>query len=552
MKNKIFTPERKGEIDKAVFWPATILTLLMIVVFISSPETSGQTLEKIHAFTTGQLGWFFLLCTFAVVVFCIFLAGSRYGNLVLGEKGGKPAFSTPIWLGMIFTSGTGGSVLYLGAVEWIYIIQSPPFGLEPGSIDAARWASAYGMFHWGPSAWAWYIASAVPIGYFLHVRKQSALKISEFTRPLLGKRADGLPGHLVNFLFMFGLLGGVMTSLALGTPLISNAIVYVMGWESNNAFIDTFVIFLWTFIPLVALILGLKRGVAVLSDWNVKADVIMLACIAICGPLAFILNQSVDGLGLMLQNFIYMSLQTDAIREGGFPQSWTIFYFSWWVVYSLPFGLFIAKISQGRTIRELVLGGLVAGSLGCMVFYMVLSSFGIEMQMKGGVDLIAIMAEKGRGAVVYTMLEQLPLSTVFIFSFGLITLISYITGHCAVGYSLAATTQKRLAADESPEHWNIAFWLILAGIVSLSLYFINPQSLKPLQTVSILTALPLCFVIYIVAHSFIKQINQDFPYGFPAPSGNGKVYLDYIPPAAAGQENQSDTEAIGAQSESPV
>ncbi|WP_422528641.1 BCCT family transporter [Serratia fonticola] len=547
MQNKNLAPDAKGEIDKAVFWPATILTLLMIIVFISVPVSSGQVLEKIHAFTTGQLGWFFLLCTFAVVLFCIFLAGSRYGSLVLGEKGEQPAFSTWIWLGMIFTSGTGGSVLYLGAVEWIYIIQSPPFGLAPGSVDAARWASAYGMFHWGPSAWAWYITSAVPIAYFLHVRKHTSLKISEFTRPLLGQRADGLAGHLVNFLFMFGLLGGVMTSLALGTPLISNAIVYVMGWESNNAFIDTFVIFLWTFIPMVALIFGLKRGVAVLSDWNVKADVIMLVCIAVCGPLAFILNQSVDGLGLMLQNFIYMSLQTDAVRNGGFPQSWTIFYFSWWVVYSLPFGLFIAKISKGRTIRELVLGGLVAGSLGCMMFYMVLSSFGIELQMKGAVDLVAIMAEKGRGAVVYTMLEQLPLSMVFILAFGLITLISYITGHCAVGYSLAATTQKRLASDESPAHWNIAFWLILAGIVSLSLYFINPQSLKPLQTVSILTALPLCFVIYIVGHSFIKQINQDFPCGFPAPSDNGKVYLDYIPPVVVPQEGLRDTEAIGAQ-----
>ncbi|KEY58835.1 BCCT family transporter [Serratia sp. DD3] len=553
MENNTAPRISQVKIDKAVFWPATIITFLMIAIFIYTPETSGQILEKIHGFTTGQLGWFFLLTTFAVVVFCLFLAISRYGNVVLGKKGEKPAFSTWVWLGMIFTSGTGGSVLYLGAIEWIYIIQSPPFGLAPRSIDAARWASAYGMFHWGPSAWAWYIAAAVPMGYFLHVRQQASVKVSEFTRPVLGKRADGLAGHLVNFLFMFGLLGGVMTSLALGTPLISNAIVYVMGWQSSNAFIDTFVIFLWTFVPLVALIFGLKRGVSVLSDWNVKADVVMLVCIAVCGPLAFILNQSVDGLGLMLQNFIYMSLQTDVIREGGFPQSWTIFYFSWWVVYSLPFGLFIAKISQGRTIRELVLGGLVAGSLGCMVFYMVLSSFGIALQMKGGIDLISVMAEKGRGAVVFTMLEQLPLGSLFIFAFGLITLVSYITGHCAVGYSLAATTQEKLAPDTSPAPWNIAFWLIMVGVVSLSLYFINPHSLKPLQTVSILTGFPLCFVIYMVAHSFIKQINQDFPCGFPVPANDGKVYLTITPSAISSeQDNQTDTVFVRTQSESPV
>ncbi|MGR5456243.1 BCCT family transporter, partial [Vibrio alfacsensis] len=153
---------------------------------------------------------------------------------------------------------------------------------------------------------------------------------------------------------------------------------------------------LWTFIPLVALVLGLKKGVAALSDWNVRADVLMLLGILICGPTSFILNQSVDGLGLMLQNFVYMSFATDMIREGGFPQAWTIFYFSWWVVYALPFGLFIAKISKGRTIREIVMGGLIAGSLGCMVFYMVLPGIGINLQMNGTVDLMTIMNEQGR------------------------------------------------------------------------------------------------------------------------------------------------------------
>ncbi|GAK23471.1 choline-glycine betaine transporter [Vibrio sp. JCM 19052] len=481
---------------------------------------------KLHAFTTGELGWFFLLATFAVVIFCIYLAISRYGGVVMGDKEHGPEFSTMTWLGMIFTSGTGGSVLYLGAVEWIWIMQAPPFGVEAGSIDAARWASAYGMFHWGPSAWAWYIACAIPIAYCFYVRKKPTLKMSEFARPVLGKKVDGISGHLINFLYMFGMVGGVMTSLALGTPLISNAIVYVMGWESSNAFLDTFVIFLWTFIPLVALIMGLKKGVSALSDWNVKADVVMLIALLVCGPTAYILNLSVDGLGLMLQNFVYMSLATDVIRDGGFPQAWTIFYFSWWVVYALPFGLFIAKISKGRTIREIVMGGLIAGSLGCMVFYMILPGMGINMQMTGQVDLMSIMNEQGRGAVVYAMLEQMPLGTLFVFAFGLITLISYITGHCAVGYSLAAATQDEIAENEDPAHWNIAFWLILAGVVSLALYFINPESLKPLQTVSILTGFPLCFVIAIVAKSFIKQINIDFPEGFPAADSKGRIYLE--------------------------
>lgn len=538
---------KKGAIDKAVFFPALIVTLIMGVYFLFDPKGSATLLGKIHSFTTHELGWFFLLATFAAVLFCIYLAMSRYGGIVMGEKGEKPEYKTFTWLGMIFTSGTGGSVLYLGAVEWIWIMQAPPFGIEAGSADAARWASAYGMFHWGPSAWAWYIAAAIPMAYFFYVRKQKSMKMSEFARPLLGKASDGIGGHTLNFLYMFGMIGGVMTSLALGTPLISGTIVYFLGLEQSNAFIDTLVIFLWTFIPLVALIFGLKRGVSKLSEWNVRMDIVMLVLIVVLGPTSFILNQSVDGLGLMLQNFIYMSFVTDMLRETGFPQGWTVFYFAWWVVYALPFGLFIAKISRGRTIREIVMGGLIAGSLGCMVFYMVLPGFGIHLQTSGQADLMTIMNEAGRGQVVIEMLQHLPAAWLFVPAFGIITLISYITGHCAVGYSLAAASQEEMEQDEDPAKWNVAFWLILAGVVSLGLYFINPESLKPLQTVSILTGLPLVFVCYIVAHSFMKQLHLDCPEGIPQADGQGRVYLDVDTETKPKQQEQAE-EVLATQS----
>ncbi|WP_319532616.1 BCCT family transporter [uncultured Cohaesibacter sp.] len=516
---------REGAIDKWVFYPALIVTLIMGVYFLYDPAGSNALLGKIHSFTTNELGWFFLVTTFAAVSFCLYLALGRMGGIVLGDAGQKPTFSTFTWLGLIFTSGTGGSVLYLGSVEWIWIMQSPPFGIEAGSNDAARWASAYGMFHWGPSAWAWYICCAIPMGYFFFIRKQKNMKINEFVRPVLGKQSDGLAGHAVNFLYMFGMIGGVMTSLALGTPAISGVIVYLFGWESSNAFVDTFVIFLWTFIPLAALIFGLEKGVSLLSKWNVRLDIAWLIGILICGPTAFILNQSVDGLGLLLQNFIYMSFVTDVLRKTGFPQGWTVFYFAWWVVYAVPFGLFIAKISKGRTIREIVFGGLIFGSLGCMVFYMVLPGFGIELQTTGQADLMAAMSEGGRGKVVTTMLSHLPVSALFIFLFGLIALISYITGHCAVGYALAAATQQELRDDQDPAKWNVAFWLILAGGVSLALYFINPESLKPLQTVSILTGFPLVFVVYLLCASFMKAIKQDYARGLPEPDADAKIWL---------------------------
>lgn len=513
-------------IDKAVFIPATAVTLLLGVLFFAFPEGSNAILNKIHAFTTHELGWFFLLFTVAMLIVCFYYAFSKMGNIVLGDKDEKPQFSTFTWLGMILTSGTGGSLLYLAAIEWIWIMGAPPFGVEAGSAEAARWASTYGMFHWGPSAWAFYIAVAIPIGYFFFVKKEDNMKMSEYARPLLGKKSDGLAGHTLNFLYIFGLLGGVLTSLALGTPAISSGFAHMLGMEQTNVAIDVIVILLWTFIPLGALVLGLNKGVARLSDWNIRGDIVLLLIILFFGPTFFILNQSTDALGMMIQNFVYMSFTTDAISNNGFPQGWTIFYFSWWAVYALPFGLFIAKISKGRTIRQIVLGGLIAGSLGCMLFYMVLPNFGINLQMSGEADLVTALSEKGRGGVVIEMLQHAPGGFWMIIFFTVICLLSYITGHAAVGYSLAAASERRLSGDQEPQKWNMAFWLVLAGAVSLGLYLLNPSALKPLQTVSILTGFPICFAMAVLIMSFVKQLKADFPAGVPAADESGKIYVE--------------------------
>lgn len=520
------TKEKGMGIDKTVFFPATIITLLFGLLFFIFPNESNDILNQIHAFTTNQLGWFFLLMTVIFLGVCLYYAISPIGNIVLGEKGEKPAFSTPTWLGFILVSGTGGSLLYLASIEWIWIVADPPAGVEPESVEAFRQAMAYGMFHWGPSAWAFYIACAVPIGYFFFVKRKSNMKMSDYARPLIGDKADGIVGHLLNFFYIFGLLGGVLTSIALGTAPIASGIAYTLGLEQSNLFIDVLVIALWTFIPLFAFTFGLKKGLAKLSNYNIYSYFILFALIILAGPTWFIFNMSTEGLGIMAQNFISMSLMTDPIGQGGFPQAWTIFYMSWWAVYAMPFGVFIAKISKGRTIRELVIGALSAGSIGCMLFYMILPSFGMYLHLNGEVDLVTSLAENGRGGVVIDMFKNFPLGigSIMVIFFTLVVLFSFITGHVSVGYALAASAEKKLEADQDPQKWNVAFWLLLAGFVSLGLYLLNPAALTPLQTVSIITGFPICFAIVILVLSFFKQIKKDFPDGIP----HRKHSKDYI------------------------
>lgn len=517
-------------IYKAVFIPATLVTLVLGVFFYMFPTQSNDALNIIHRFTTHELGWFFLLFTVGTFAICGFYAFSRMGNIVLGGEGEKPEYSTMTWLGMVLTSGTGGSLLYLASIEWMWIVQWPPFGVQPESVEAYRWATAYGMFHWGPSAWALYIAVAVPIAYFFYVKKKKNMKMSEYARPLLGSRSDGIAGHAINFLYLFGLLGGVFTSLALGTPAISSGISHIFGLPQNNKIIDVLVIVIWTVVPMIILLFGLQKGFSKVSNVNVWGFYILLGITLILGPGWYILNNATEGLGTFTQEFITMSLATDPMGQSSFPQDWTIFYMSWWAVYALPFGLFIAKISKGRTIRQMVIGTIGAGALGCMIFYMVLPSLGMKLQQDGGIDLFSILNEQGRGVVMVEMYKNaMPgngllgyLVAAFV---SLLILLSYITGHCAVGYSLAAACEKRLKGSEDPQRWNVAFWLILAGVVSLGLYLLNPAALKPLQTVSIITGFPICFAMVVLIMSFFKQLKKDFPEGVPRPlEGSKGVY----------------------------
>lgn len=501
--------KRFALIELNVFVPAILFIAAIIVCLTIYPQSTSNYINLMHHFLTWEMGGIFLVMTFLVVICCIWLAFSRYGDILLGTPGEGPDFSLLTWLGLIFTSGTGGSLLYLASVEWIWIIQQPPFGAAPGSQQAARWASAYGMFHWGPSAWAWYLICAVPIGWFIHVKKVTSLKVSDLCRGYLGAKSDGICGHLINFFYMFGLLGGAVTSLALGTPMISAVFCHVFHLDPTGRFVNVLVIFIWTLLPLLILFFGLKKGMAWASNLNIRADILMLLAVIICGPTAFILNQSIDGLGMMLQNFVTMSLSTDAIGRSGFPQMWTVFYFSWWVVYAIPFGLFIARISKGRTIRQLIVYGSLAGSLGCMVFYMVLANFGLSLQINHVIDFVPVLNEQGRGVVVSILLEQLPWSQVFLFAFGSIALISYITGHCTVGYALGLATQKTADCYSEPMFWNVAFWLVMTGVVATTLYLLDAQSLQPLQTVSILAGLPLCCVVFILLKSFLRQLAVD-------------------------------------------
>ncbi|GAB3048793.1 BCCT family transporter [Virgibacillus ainsalahensis] len=501
--------------SKLVDWPTFIGALIVLLgvtlPLIFFPEAGTEVINMANSFMTGNFGVLYLILGFGAFIFLLFVAFSKNGNIKLGKKESKKEFGTFSWAAMLFSAGIGSSILYWAMIEWAYYYQGPPFGATPESNEAIEWASSYGIFHWGPLAWAIYTLPALPIAYFYYVRRNPVLKISEAVRPVLGKHVDGPLGVVIDVLFIFGLLGGAGTTLALGTPMIAEGVNELTGLEVTLG-LQTAIMLLCTGIFAVSAYSGLKRGIKVLSDINLWLTIFILLFIFIFGPTVFISETTFTSLGVIADNFFRMSTWLEPLAnvagfEGtDFPESWTVFYWAWWVVYAPFVGLFVARISRGRTIREMILGTMVYGTLGCVLFFGIMGNFGLYLQLSGTFDVIHHMNEFGAPAAIIAILHQLPMANIIVAVFTILAIIFLSTTFDSASYILAAVAQKNIKGGE-PMRWHRLFWAFTLTLMPLVLMYIG--GLETLQTASIVAGFPVMFIMLLLAWSFMKASNRD-------------------------------------------
>ncbi|WP_088051509.1 BCCT family transporter [Virgibacillus dakarensis] len=499
---------------KLIDWPtfigALLLILLVSIPLVLFPEEGGKVVNAANEFMTGNFGILYLLVGLAAFAFLIFVAFSKNGHVKLGSEEAKKEFGTFSWAAMLFAAGIGSSILYWGMIEWAYYYQGPPFGITPGSKDAIEWASSYGMFHWGPIAWAIYTLPALPIAYFYYVRKKPVLKISESVRPVLGRYVDGPLGVVIDVLFMFGLMGGAGTTLALGAPMIAEGVHDLTGVPITMG-LKAAIIFLCTIIFAISAYSGLNRGIKVLSDVNLWLAIFILVFIFLFGPTLFISETTFTSIGMIVDNFFHMATWLEpfgnlaGFTETGFPESWTIFYWAWWVVYAPFVGLFVARISRGRTIREMVLGTMIYGTLGCILFFGIMGNLGLYLQLTGNFDVIGFMNEYGAPSAIIQILHQLPMPNIIVALFTILAIIFLATTFDSSSYILAAVVQKEVQSE--PLRWNRLFWAFTLCLLPLVLMLVG--GLKTLQTASIVAGFPVIFIMFLLAWSFMKASNSD-------------------------------------------
>lgn len=496
----------KVKIDPVVFWSSLGVIVVATLALVLFRDTAEPVLNTMLTGITYNLDWAFQFLTFGLFVLLMYLVFSKYGKVRLGEE--PPEFSTFSWGAMLFCAGMGTSIMFWSMMEPMYYYMGPPFGYEPNSSQAAEWAVTYGLFHWGISAWSLYALPTVTIAYSFFVKKNHSLKISSACRGILGKHADGWLGKIIDILVIWSLVGGLGTSLGLGVPMVSAVIGEIFG-VAQSLTLSIIIIAVWVVIYSASAYVGLYKGIRKLSDWNVYLALGLAVFVLLAGPTLFILSNFTNSFGLMLQNFAFMSFSTDPINQGGFPQSWTVFYWAWFAATAPFIGLFVARISRGRTIRELITHILLWGSVGSWLYFGIFGGYSLNLQLSGALDVLGVMSESGDPAAIVEILKSLPLSFLVLPFFAVLGFIFLATSLDSATYILASITTKELSAGQEPARWNRMLWGMVLAALAVSLLLIG--GLNVIQTSSVIVSVPVILLYGLLTASLLKWLKEDYP-----------------------------------------
>ncbi|MTW86241.1 BCCT family transporter [Virgibacillus dakarensis] len=494
------------KIDKSIFWPSLLLVVVVTIFLIIFRDTAGPVVSNMMTEITFRLDWAFEFLTIGLFIILIWLMVGRYSRVKPGDSDDKPEFSRFSWGGMLFCASMGTSIMFWSIVEPLYYYTGPPFGIKGGSTEAADYAVSYGLFHWGISAWALYALPAVVMAYSFFVRKDHSLKISAACRGVLGKHADGFLGKAIDVLVIWSMIGGLGTSLGLGVPMISAVVSDLFGIEPS-LWLNVVIIIIWTFIFSSSAYLGLYKGIRKLSDWNVYMALGLALFVIIVGPTLFILSYFTNSLGLMLDNFLRMSLYTDPIAKSGFPQTWTVFYWAWFAATAPFIGIFVARISRGRSIRELVFNVLMWGSLGSWLYFGVFGGYAMDLELSGKLSLTEILTEQSEQAVIVAVLNSLPLPMVVSIFFVILGFIFLATSIDSASYVIASVATQKLGPTTEPARWHRLLWGVLLSALAISLTIVG--GLDVVQTSSVLVSVPVLIMYVLMGLSLIKWLKKN-------------------------------------------
>lgn len=491
---------------KRIDWVTTVIPLIVIIaltiIFMVKPAESTDILGSVRGFLGDEGGVYYIIMGIGTLIVTMYMAFSKFGKIKLGNIE-KPEYSSFKWGTMIFTSTMAADILFYSMCEWALYANEQRVA-DLGGIQA--WAPTFPLFHWGPIAWSFYIALAVAFGFMLHIRKCNKQKFSEACRPLLGKRVDGVVGKVIDLIAVFALLAGTATTFSLATPLLSEALAKVFGIEPTVT-LSIVILLMIAVVYTITVLLGMDAVSRLATFCTYFFFALLIYVLIGGGEMIYIIETGITSLGNLVQNFIGLSTWTDPLRENGFAQNWTIYYWAYWMVWCVATPFFIGKISKGRTIKNTVLGGYVWGLAGTYVSFIVLGNYGLAQQMKHGVDTIGTVADGSMYKAIIDIFDTLPLPALGLILLVITMVAFYSTTFDALTMVVSSYSYKSLEVDEEPGKGIRTFWAVLFIIFPIALIFAQ-NSMNSLQSVSIIAAFPVGIIIIMIIVSFFKDASK--------------------------------------------
>jgi len=493
-----------------VFLISAVLVLAFVGWGVAAPGSLGNIADAIMSWIATYFGWWYIVSVTGFLVFVLYLLVSPFGGIRIGKDDEAPEWSTWGWFSMLFTAGMGIGLVFFGVAEPIFHLTDPPVG-EARTPEAAWDAMKLTFFHWCLHPWAVYIIIGLSLGFFCF-RHDLPLRPAAAFYPLIGERIYGWLGNLIDILAVFGALFGLATSLGLGAAQINSGLHDVFG-VPVSATVQVIIITVITAIAVTSVMLGLEGGIRRLSVINMYLAIVLAAAVFVAGPTLFILEFMIGSTGHYLQHLPETSLRVFTFSDEGaqWISSWTLFYWGWWIAWSPFVGMFIARISRGRTVRQFIVGTLLAPTGASIAWFTIFGGSAINYILHGGNQALA---DAGTTDAMFVLLEQLPLDPAFTTVLALLAIvvvaIFFATSSDSGSFVVDMLTN---GGDPHPIWQQRLFWAVLEGVIAAVLLVAGAaagaDALSALQTASVTSGLPFSLVLAFMCWGLIRQLRRD-------------------------------------------
>lgn len=493
----------KKKTGNIVFYVSLILIAVMAVWSVAFNSSFTAVSNAAFTFLTTEFGWLYLVAMIVFLVFVVYVAFGKYGKIRLGQDDSKPEYSNMTWFGLLFGCGMGVGLVFWGVAEPLTHYLNPQTA-ESATPEAADFAIKSFFMHWGVLPWANYAVVGLALAYFMFRKNKKGL-VSSILEPLIGEKlANGWLGKLVDILAVFATIAGVVTSLGLGTLQINAGFNYLFGIPTNLA-VQIIIIVVVSVIYITSAVSGIEKGIKIISDTNLYVAIGLMVVCFLVGPKIEVLNSFVNGIGHYIGDFIPDALGINAYGDNSWLGSWRLFYWAWFIAWAPFVGVFIARISKGRTIREFILGVVLVPASASCIWGTVFGSMGIHLGEKG---LLAI--EKLQEVVktpevgLFMVLREYPLG--FILSIAAIVSLCafFVTSANSGVYVLSMLTT---GGSINPPNSKKILWGVIQSVMAIGLLMAG--GLKPLQTISLVAAFPFIFIMFAACTAFIRAIKKE-------------------------------------------